>query len=500
MKQLSKEEAINLLKADAPRNAAILHLLVENHPQEIHQAGSSIIIRHQSDVFASSQDPEELACLVKLLSPKSRFISSVEPWMVPILKRGYKADWELTLPRYILPLETSLPQKTTQNIGPLSPEFAPLVSSKWAHGGDDEDSREYIKSRLEKGLSAAVYIDQQPVAWVATHDDGSLGFAYCLEEYRQRGYARDLTIHLARQQRERGIPSIVNIAPDNQASMALAMSLGFVQNGDTSWLNLAIPCQAPCKISQEQALAVLQEDINKNLPFLRFMENKHPREVWQSGKTIMALFNGTVYISCHNPGELDCLLEKLTSQDIFFAALDPELAPKIKAAKGSPSYEEVLGKYFLPMDTPLPEPKHHVVPLPGEYAPLVDQHWTLSSHDEGSLDYVRSRLENGPTAAVFQEGRLVGWCATHSDHAPGFIYVEEEHRSQGIALDLTISIIQQQRALGYPSYISIADNNLKSQAVAKKLGFTKTGHLLWLGFDKMGHPGTVPDCPKVERW
>lgn len=484
MKQLNKEEAINVLMADVSRNAAILHFLAENQPDHIVQQGGSILIRCRSDVFVSSQDSQELAELAAILTPENYFLSSVEPWMVPYLKRGYKADWEKTLPRFVLPLEVPLPEVYTQDIRPLSPEYAPLVSSKWDHGSDDDDSREYITSRLEKGLSAAVFIDQQPVAWVATHDDGSLGFAYCLEDFRKRGFARDLTIHLVQQQRQRGIPSLINIAPDNQASMALAKSLGFLRQGDTTWLNLDIPCPEPCQITQVQALTQLKEDIPKNLPFIRFMEDKAPREVWQWGKTIMALFNGTVYISCQNPGELDPLLEKLTPDDIFFAALDPQLASKVKTAKGtSPSYEEVLGKYLLPMDAPLPQAKHEVVPLPVEYAPLVDQHWTLSSHDEGSLAYVRSRLENGPTAAVFKDGKLVGWCATHSDHAPGFIYVEEEYRGQGIALDLTISIIQQQRDLGYPSYISIADDNLKSQAVAKKLGFSNTGHLLWLGFE-----------------
>lgn len=236
------------------------------------------------------------------------------------------------------------------------------------------------------------------------------------------------------------------------------------------------------KISVERALALLKQDIYKNLPFIRFMEDKDPREIWQSGDSLMALFNGTVYISCQQLADLDFLLTKLTDQDVFFAALDPELGPAVIAAKGNPTYHEVLGKYVLPMDAPLPQPKHTVVPLPIEYATLVDEHWTLSSHDEGSLGYVKSRLEHGPTAAVFIDGHIIGWCATHSDHAPGFIYVQKEYRNQGIASDLTISIVQQQRTQGYPSYISIVDSNEKSKAVAQKLGFKKTGQLLWMGF------------------
>jgi GNAT superfamily N-acetyltransferase len=237
------------------------------------------------------------------------------------------------------------------------------------------------------------------------------------------------------------------------------------------------------KITVERALTLLKQDIYKNLPFIRFMEDKESREIWQSGDSLMALINGTVYISCQHLADLDYLLTMLTEQDIFFAALDPELAPAIIAVKGSPTYQDVLGKYILPIDAPLPQPKHQVVPLPVEYAPLVDEHWTLSSHDEGSLGYVKSRLEHGPTAAVFKDGDLIGWCATHSDHAPGFIYVHENYRNQGIASDLTISIVQQQRAQGYPSCISIADSNEKSKAVAEKLGFKKSGHLIWMGFE-----------------
>lgn len=236
-------------------------------------------------------------------------------------------------------------------------------------------------------------------------------------------------------------------------------------------------------LSKEEALSMLREDVIKNLPFIRFLEDNEPTEIRQSGQSLLARFQGTVYISCNYPSDLPYLLASLTEMDTFFAALDPELAPAVKAAKGiEPDYEALLGKYILPLDSPLPPQRNSIVPLPPEYAPLVDKHWTLSSHDEGSLDYVRSRLINGPTAAVFNLNRPIGWCATHSDHAPGFIYVEEEYRNQGIAADLTISIIQQQRALGYPSYISIADSNMKSQAVARKLRFKKAGYLLWLGF------------------
>lgn len=236
-------------------------------------------------------------------------------------------------------------------------------------------------------------------------------------------------------------------------------------------------------LSKEEALSILKEDVIKNLPFIRFLEDNEPTEIRQSGPSLLARFQGTVYISCHGASDLTYLLASLTEIDTFFAALDPGLAPAIKAAKGiNPDYEALLGKYILPLEAPLPLPRNKIEPLPPEYATLVDKHWTLSSHDEGSLDYVRSRLRNGPTAAVFRDSRPIGWCATHSDHAPGFIYVEEEYRNQGIAADLTISIIKQQRALGYPTYISIADSNEKSQAVARKLGFKKIGYLLWLGF------------------
>lgn len=236
-------------------------------------------------------------------------------------------------------------------------------------------------------------------------------------------------------------------------------------------------------LSKEEALSILKEDVIKNLPFKRFLEDNEPTEIRQSGRSLLARFNGAVYISCQDASDLTCLLASLTEKDTFFAALDPDLAPAVKTAKGiDPDYEALLGKYILPIEAPLPLQRNKIEPLPPEYAALVDKHWTLSSHDEGSLDYVRSRLMNGPTAAVFKGNRPIGWCATHSDHAPGFIYVEEEYRNQGIAADLTISIIQQQRALGYPTYISIADSNEKSRAVARKLGFKKIGYLLWLGF------------------
>lgn len=96
-------------------------------------------------------------------------------------------------------------------------------------------SMDYLQQRLMLGGGFCVRVSNQPVAWVMTHDDGSVGMLHVLNEYRGKGYARALVIAMASEIRKKGREVFAHILPSNIPSLRLFASLGFAPCCEVSW-------------------------------------------------------------------------------------------------------------------------------------------------------------------------------------------------------------------------------------------------------------------------
>ena len=113
-------------------------------------------------------------------------------------------------------------------VAPLDPKFAATVAKIWA---PDWPAEGYVRSRIERGLSGAIYEDGAPVAWYLTHLETDavvmLGFLHVLDRYRRRGYAKSLSCALTQRVLARGKAPCCHVYTDNEASIRLMESLGF---------------------------------------------------------------------------------------------------------------------------------------------------------------------------------------------------------------------------------------------------------------------------------
>jgi 8-oxo-dGTP diphosphatase len=82
------------------------------------------------------------------------------------------------------------------------------------------------------------FVDGRPAAWAGIQDDGAMGFMHVLTEYRRHGYAKEVTIDLIQKYREAGRMPFVHIVRTNQASVALAKSMGFELLKEIYWLEV----------------------------------------------------------------------------------------------------------------------------------------------------------------------------------------------------------------------------------------------------------------------
>jgi predicted GNAT family acetyltransferase len=123
-----------------------------------------------------------------------------------------------------------------QDVRPLDPTFAEKVAKMWA---PDWPATNYVRSRIENGLSGAIYVGDEPVAWYLTHHETDavvvLGFLHVLEDHRRRGYARSLSCALIKQVFAKGKIPACHVYRDNAPSIRLMESLGFYRVCTQAW-------------------------------------------------------------------------------------------------------------------------------------------------------------------------------------------------------------------------------------------------------------------------
>jgi len=171
--------------------------------------------------------------LVSVLTPQDENFALIQPWMLTILAQGRKPRWQFESRKLLLPLATTLPTPRTKPI-PLRPAQAKTIFNLWPYA--KLTTLEYTLDRITRGQSAAVFVDNSPVAWAITHDDGAIGFLYVREAYRGKGYAMDVTVSIVQQLRSHDKPGFVHIDSNNHKSLALAKKLGFEERGSVIWV------------------------------------------------------------------------------------------------------------------------------------------------------------------------------------------------------------------------------------------------------------------------
>lgn len=78
---------------------------------------------------------------------------------------------------------------------------------------------------------------EELIAFGMTHDEGSIGVLHVMENYRRQGLGRFVTKALTVQKLKNGQIPFMHIEKDNKASLAMAKSLGFVEDRIILWIS-----------------------------------------------------------------------------------------------------------------------------------------------------------------------------------------------------------------------------------------------------------------------
>ena len=138
--------------------------------------------------------------------------------------------------QFILPKHVLLPKPLYPNVS-LNIDDALHVYENSDY--QDYLSVEYIEDRISRGPSAAIYEKGQLVAWAMTQDDGAIGFLHVLESHRNKGYGYQITLGLSEQLRSQGKKPFAYIKKENTRATKLVRKLGFIEQKQVHWFQLA---------------------------------------------------------------------------------------------------------------------------------------------------------------------------------------------------------------------------------------------------------------------
>lgn len=206
-----------------PEPLAVLALKASDHPEAPHQ-------------FAMhATDPTAARLVLSAVPPGFAIFHVADELAFPAIYKRLRVGWWGEAVYYTMDAK-DFRDVQTHETAPLDPKYAEMVAKIWS---SDWPAAGYVRSRIEDGLSAAIYVDGEPVAWYLTHletdDVVMLGFLHVLDAHRRKGYARSLSCALIRQTFAKSKTPACHVYTDNAPSIRLMESLGFHRVCTQAW-------------------------------------------------------------------------------------------------------------------------------------------------------------------------------------------------------------------------------------------------------------------------
>jgi 8-oxo-dGTP diphosphatase len=233
-----REKALAILDRDKTTNANIINFIKSYQVTDFIIDGNSVLCKGKSDrtwVYISSKNKAEFEKLYSQLNNEYKAFAVLDDWMVDYILEKNELVWRLDCEKLVYPKDSSL-EDNVENIRPLRESDAKYiyVNSKY----QDFTPIDYIKERIMQGVGFGIEKEGKLVAWILTHDDGAIGFLNVLEDYRRKGYAKELTLAMIRELRKQDQTPFLHIEKDNYKSMNLALKMGFEKFGKINWIEV----------------------------------------------------------------------------------------------------------------------------------------------------------------------------------------------------------------------------------------------------------------------
>jgi len=225
---------------------------------------------------------------------------------------------------------------------------------------------------------------------------------------------------------------------------------------------------------------ILNNDSCRNISVLEFFSQAAVIKVYREGNSFIILGESDhiwAYISSNNRQEFIKLIHKYNCETKYFASVEKWMLP-ILLKQHELDWELATDRYILPEDVVVSSPRRKVSGLQKSDADYI---YNYSDYKKfTSIEYIQERIDNGISAGIFEDGKLVAWGLSHDDNALGFLYVLPEYRKKGYAQDITSYLIKLKRKMDKDIFLNVEKGNRKSESLVRKMGFMYDREISWI--------------------
>ncbi len=231
-------------------------------------------------------------------------------------------------------------------------------------------------------------------------------------------------------------------------------------------------------IDRGEIKKILSEDINRNIQFIYTLERESFKCVKQIGKSFLFNNHGSSYTICSSDkGELEQILNFLPKEKHRITNIEYWIAQYISQKRDILKFIKAF-RYILPEYIKTPKLKYNIGELRSCNAQLVNETW--EHRGKTSLDYIKWRIDDGPSALIKLNREPAAWGLLHSNYSIGFLYTKKKYRRMGFAQDVLISLIEKMRKTGKIPYLYVVTDNMESLNLIKKIGFQENEIYSWI--------------------
>ncbi len=221
------------LEQDPAGNAWVIHRIFHGEPgpevlfDDLDDLQAvAVFDLEQGSLCLTATDSDRLREVLSKLPAGDYHFSAVDLDLIPIMEEVMEVEIEEPTWLFDMKHEDFRPTSVMET-EPVRPEHAEMIAQRWL----DSEATDYVRSRIETGMTAGIYVDGELAAWDMTHletdDVIMLGFLHVRKPYRGRGYAKTTATALLERVFALGKTPVCHVFQDNDVSINLSEQMGF---------------------------------------------------------------------------------------------------------------------------------------------------------------------------------------------------------------------------------------------------------------------------------
>lgn len=196
-----------------------------------------VLLYHRASraCMISAQEDETARQIIAAIPSCAEMVVAHQPDYLARLRESFHFEHQMDCHQvaYLSREPIDAPQAVCQ-IRVLDERHLDFVQQHYSHLPD----RDYLLERLRAGVMHGAYVQGRLAGFIGMHSEGSIGILEVLPQYRRRGIARALQIHMTNWNLERGYTPFAQVVCGNSASLELQRKLGYTLSDElVYWLH-----------------------------------------------------------------------------------------------------------------------------------------------------------------------------------------------------------------------------------------------------------------------